>query len=272
MLCPNCSAEFNENLTIVCPYCGYEYMKGARQEHQQEIDAIKKKTREVKQQSEKLVRKSTHVLLKVALIFLGVFLIIMLLTFIYKQFDSPEAAMEKQEKKLREFEEIYQSGDYEKLWEEIAYFSEGYSATYRKYYNVGSLYHNYEWSDEANYNNAYYAPRITDVMTTEEILTDLKYSLRVLYDAQTYRDAGYVYGEQTAVEKIEADMKDSIMNYYCFVEEEYRELYDTYCMWRGCAEEDAEAEKLNNIMLELVEPLYERMLKNEIEERDFTVD
>lgn len=229
MICPNCSAEFDEKQLIVCPYCGYEHMPGARQEHEHEIRTIKKKTLEAKKQPEKLIRKSNNFLKKLVIAFLVVFLLVVIIKVVCSRIDS-DRELHKQEEKLAYFEEIYGSGDYAKLYKEIMAFDESYSASFRKYYNVAWLYHSYCLADEWNYNNAYYLPLTYDLVTVDEIFADLKYSFEVMLTACSYEEAGYVYGERQAVEQIKNLMKSSVMTFYCLSEKEYLDMYNGYAV------------------------------------------
>lgn len=247
MICPNCSAEFDEKQLIVCPYCGYEHMPGAKQEHEHEIGSIKKKTLEAKKQPEKLIQKSNHFLKKLVIAFLVIFLLAVIIKVVFSRIES-DGELHKQEEKLAYFEKIYESGDYTKLYEEIMAFDESYSASFRKYYNVAWLYHSYCLADEWNYNNAYYLPLTDDLVTVDEIFDDLKYSFEVMLNTYTYEEAGYVYGERQAVERIKELMKSSVMTYYCLSEKEYEDMYNSYAVILSddISEEDNGADENSN--------------------------
>lgn len=282
MICPNCSAEFDEKTIIVCPYCGYEYMPGAKKEHRKEINQLKEKTQDMRNRSrkaEKAVKTSTSVLVKAALLFLIIFLVVVAVAVVQKMMDTPEKRLEAQKDKLSEFEAIYQTGDYAKLWEEVTDYPESYSPTYAKYYNVGKLYDDYIWADKWNYTQAYFYIALRDEYPLEELYADMSYSLKVLATGLKYRDAGYVYGEQYGVDKILGDMETSVKFYYCLSDEEFDTLLNMYLEMKKADEyeydhEDEypegsqkESEKIKSQMIEYVKDVPARMLEHPVEER-----
>ena len=220
--CPNCGAQLDPG-TFTCPYCGYENTEKAREQEEEELSKLRQKHRlKLKALPGKMVNRYTLILgAALALLVLAAAGYVITRSII-KNLEAEKAYQEK-EAMLSHLEDLYQSGEYEKLKDE--YYDSGYyGASFGKYSNTAEI------SSLRKYavSSLTLAAESEILRTPDHLGECLRAAFHCLARCRKLREEGFLYGEEQAVSSMEADVTAVLTDVWGLTEEEIAEGLEKY--------------------------------------------
>lgn len=216
MICGNCGADFDDKVTV-CPFCGAENLSAAKREQEEELLAIRKKTENLKALPDKVVKKSTHVLICTVTILAAVFLVVCGIVLIVSRSRAANA-LELQQTQLRTLEEYYVSGDYEQMGEYLEEVENSYASAFEKYMRVSDVYRRMGWIIDSIKSDYEFSKLIE--MDELSVASTLCYAFRLLDSINDMESQGFVYGETEGVLYVRSEVCSALEEYMLLTEEE----------------------------------------------------
>lgn len=218
MNCPNCGAPLGENANS-CPYCGCENFQFKKNQKESEITKIYQKIFSMLGLKDRITKKATKILTVLTVILVIGFLIAILYAFVHS-IVGPKLQYARQQENLQKLEKIYQSADYDKLYDAIRKMgTEGYSSVYDKYYDVASLSTQLvRYEDGIEDSISYYKQKETDSSTSIGI--DLQNLFHCLEKCKSQSDLGYPFDNENVYEDFKARILHLLRDEYLLTDEE----------------------------------------------------
>ena len=195
MVCKNCGAEIDDNLNN-CPYCGTENHKKAEEIHRNVMNAYEKQAQLWQEKPQTAARHSSYFVMIVIVGFIVIGVIAAGILFAVRRV-MVNNKYNSNQKNLAKLEEIYQSGDYEKLYDTWESMSDAkYSSVYEKYDRICRMYQYVDWAEE------YMDWEVSYAVSNDsaDSLSGVEYLLEALVICKSCEDAGYVYEEEAGAE------------------------------------------------------------------------
>lgn len=210
MQCPNCGAELTGE-ELCCPYCGWENQKLAEEHQQKKIASIYNKAADLFRLPEQMVKKIFHRILIAAGAGLALYVVILIIISISNAVRVDNSYRIQQEN-LEKLESYYQTGEFEEMHDYLYTIDGYYSATYHKYYIIGTIADTYSYTRKnLEELRKYDVKYLTD---GEILIYDLYALLNRLADICELEEKGFVYGEKEVAldfkEKITALLHDEL--------------------------------------------------------------
>lgn len=219
MICPNCGAHLADD-ALVCPYCDGENEEAAVNKQKREIASVYSKIAALLRLPERIVQRTTIILLCITAVLVNLFFISLAWSFVYSRV-SPETQYRVQQKNIENLEKLYQQGDYEDLNRTLEKIGDSYRSVYAKYETVSRIYEDLQAAEE-------YLDDILDFVSQDAQRSDmLEYDTArlfgVLNECSELKEAGYIYGEEAAVEKLSEEAYSLLRDKLLLTDEEISE-------------------------------------------------
>ena len=220
--CPKCGAQLDPG-SFTCPYCGYENEEKAREREEKNLIELQQKHRQkLKALPGKMLNRYTLIL--------GAVLALLILTCAgyaivrsaVKNMEAKQAYQEK-EAMLSHLEDLYRSGDYEKLKDE--YYDSGYyGASFGKYSNTAEVYSLCKYA----VSSLTLAAEAEVLRTPDHVGECLRAAFHCLARCRKLREEGFRYDEGQAVTSMEAEVTAVLSDVWGLTEQEIAEGVDRY--------------------------------------------
>lgn len=223
MICNNCGAEISGK-ELLCPYCGAENADVAKKEQQDYIREYNRKKRALKKVPDKVVKKTTKVLVYGAGIVLGVIVLAFLVIMAFSNIMRGDM-LAKQEKEINKLEEYYDAGDYSAMSEYLDKIDKR-GGSYEKYCRVADLYNGMDWRIESLKSNSEFVVNIDLDATLVE--RDLEWCIEILYEIHEMEELGFPYGEKTGALFVREQYVSALKEYALLTDEEIQSAMFMY--------------------------------------------
>lgn len=140
MVCGNCGATYSET-DLNCPFCGGENKNEAERKHLLKLEEYDREAEEIKLIPDKIVKKSTNVLLVLGGCAVGCAIVGLMLVFMIGRLSASQGYKTLQSS-LEQLESYYQSASYLDMREYIAK-EDLYGSSYDKYIETADAYYDY---------------------------------------------------------------------------------------------------------------------------------
>ena len=247
MICKNCGGEFDER-QLLCPYCGAENEEEAKKRQADTINEINEKTKEMLQKPEKVVKKAANYIYIIAG---GVVLLFVIMVIVVWGFSkvSAASALDRQNKKVEELEQLYQEGKYGEMGNCLDTIDNSYAATFKKYDTISHLYTTMTYQIDYCESDLYFAS--TGNLEVQRVMEDLEEIFGSLYSMKQLEEAGFVYGEKEGVLYVRGQLETTLKETMQLTDEEIRLGIDMM------ADENSDYMELAEISLERMEAVTE---------------
>ena len=221
-ICPKCGGRLEPD-TQTCPYCGYENPGKEQAREEEKLNRLKAEHREkMRKMPREMLKKGTSRIV-LLLIFLAVAIAGVFAARYFLQKEKSSAEYSDKQKMLAHLEELYQAGEYEQLKDE--YYDSGYyGASFGKYSNTAEIFSRYIYPKKS----LLLALESESLCTVNYVSEDLRAAFYCLHRCQDMRDKGFTYGEQEAVEAMEADLLSVLKNSWRMTDEEIAQGFEQY--------------------------------------------
>lgn len=224
MICKNCNGEFKETL-LVCPYCGAENERRAREEQLEYIEDVQDKIEDLKKEAPKeAARKASNRVVKITAVVVAVFFLLLILVWIVSRFMA-DTALERQNKHLEILEGYYQNSEYDKI-SDYMNKNDLYGISYYKYDEIAMLYDRMEYDLEDIQRSM---EQITQYeFETRDVVWEMMDGLDALKKIYDMEQDGFRYGNEDAAREIEEQYIKAMTEILLLTEEEIEAAVPEY--------------------------------------------
>jgi len=223
MICKSCGADI-DNKALVCPYCGTENEKVAKDQQEDYIESFEKKKKDLVNIPKQRVKKTTkYIWIGVAGLFV-LFLVGMLISWIVAGTVS-DRSLQKQKDQLAKLETYYNNGEYIEMYAYLEKIEE-YGGTYEKYYRIGNACDNMDWRVEALKTEQDYIKKLD--LKPEDVATTLSYSIEELVKVRSWELEDYPYNEEAGAQYIREQYTSALKKYMLLTDEEISAAVEQY--------------------------------------------
>lgn len=199
-ICPGCGASLQPD-EVLCPYCGHENEAVAAAEHAAEVRGIYQRIAAMLRLPEQRTRRLSHLLLLLTACVVLLTLLVLFAAFLFSRL-GPEADYRRQQKNLTALEELYAAGDYAAIGQKLERMDDAYSAVYDKYSITADL---FGMLSSVQADCAETVAFLREYPAGADLLHyDLDRLFSLLHRCDALAQAGYVYGEQAAIDALRA--------------------------------------------------------------------
>lgn len=224
MECPNCGAQLEENQRL-CPYCGYENTEVAMREQESFIQSIYRKTAELFNIPERIVRKTVKKIIKVVIVLFIFFIVMMIGKTVWIKIEN-ENALKHQNENLDKLEEYYQNKEYDKMNDYLLTIEDAYESVYEKYDMVSSLYRSFNETQNFLKQDI----KLGGKNSPEIFGGYISQYVEILNKIAILEDGGFAYGEKEALLFYREEVMKELKNVMKLSDEEIEEAcgYELY--------------------------------------------
>lgn len=231
MICKECGAQFDDSLPA-CPYCGALHFAGAEKEYMKDLEHLKDDLHEMADDSEEAyegeLKKNSHLILKVALTLLVLFLLIVSLLFIFQKKMKEQHIAEAKAQLLwtNEYESVLDDLYAENQLDELLDFMQEH------YTDAG--YNIYQWA-HYDYLSAYetYTDFISKSqnldLSDKDDLTWCFYNATKLDYLSHYSSITFTETEQENLERWNTETHQFFTDTFDMTEADYNQMYAAIC-------------------------------------------
>lgn len=214
IICNNCGAEYEDDLDR-CPYCGGDNFGKSVQVHEDTIHDLEREKKQWEAMPKKVAGKGMSFTAKLGILAILIVIIICAVTFVHS-FVERKVNYQQEQKYLTKLESLYQSGDYEGIYQYMKKIDDSFRSYYDKYRNVSDMQRHIDYLQEDDEDML----RWMVENDKPDALTNMNNLVVVLNDCQEAEDAYYKYEEQEAVAYYRQYCYDYLQEYYDISEDE----------------------------------------------------
>lgn len=229
MICKNCSAEIRED-ELLCPYCGTENFKIAKEQQELYVSQLQIKTEKIKELPRKFIKKVSKFLIYLVPVLLGSLAIFAIVVHAFSKVMQGDV-LAQEEEQIAILEEYYDTGDYEQMceyYESLDNHISKQGGSYGKYERVSELYKRMKSDIEMLESRGiwegvgareHYAERL------EDCIGDCVEQLKKIADME---EVDFVYDEEEGALYIRKQYIDALQKYAYLTKDEITSAVLTY--------------------------------------------